>query len=458
MAYKKTVWNNNAKPALNAENLNKIEEQLALDDARIDAITNLPSGSTTADAELIDIRVGANGTTYANAGTAVREQIGQLSNAMENERDVVRFIQNNVGIPFLECEIDETQSIFSYNRPCKSGTVISATIEDVKANFTGAVAISIQKRIAGEWKTLIGVPSPTTSSITTITLDTDVDNVRVVGLIVGDGATVTNFSAKCKLYFGYPKEVTVGANGVFKSILSALKDTPDDVAIHVLKGTYDIYNEYLEYYGADFWDNYNGYAESTDFFTRGLWVGKGRKIHGESGATLMFSNPKTNSSIAANFSIFANDTDVEIDNIIIDIGERTVRYAIHDDFQPKGGNVIFRNLIFKGTPRTGAVIGAGLGVDTTYLIENCIFEEHNGTYDISYHGNTNSNVTDNQCKLTVINCYGTKECWFGWYGVSITKSICIVQNSKFSNISCTAMNENQTNENMQLIAYKNEVG
>ena len=84
------------------------KSELAVERARIDSLSTLPEGSTTGDAELIDLRIGADGVTYGNAGNAVRTQFSDLKGDLDTITSVIDF--------------DEYDGYFA-----ESGSVASAT-------------------------------------------------------------------------------------------------------------------------------------------------------------------------------------------------------------------------------------------------------------------------------------------------------------------------------------------
>lgn len=70
-----------------AETAKKTEVNLV--NARVDNIIALPDGSTTNDARLEDIKVGANGKTYPTPAVAIREQFSDVNNRFEPVENTV---------------------------------------------------------------------------------------------------------------------------------------------------------------------------------------------------------------------------------------------------------------------------------------------------------------------------------------------------------------------------------
>lgn len=111
-------------------------------ESRMDTFTSLSEGSTTGDAELKDIRVGANGITYNNAGDAVRGQYKQL-------KDKITYLETNVTVTDGErghrtnAVLDMSQPIYVSITPTTTNTFnVFITHGETEVQFLTALDIT----------------------------------------------------------------------------------------------------------------------------------------------------------------------------------------------------------------------------------------------------------------------------------------------------------------------------
>lgn len=142
----KTESNNKFASKTELAATNKNISQNATDiqaaNTRIDQIIALPEGSTALDAEVIDIRLGADGKTYPSAGGAVRGQVADLKN------DLSVFSTNTVN----ELYFEKFANLFDKNsavldKTPKSGT--GQTMYDF-SDTTGGFSSEIYKVKQGD--------------------------------------------------------------------------------------------------------------------------------------------------------------------------------------------------------------------------------------------------------------------------------------------------------------------
>lgn len=143
-------------------------EDVAVLEARMDTFTALPAGSTSGDAELMDIRVGADGMTYASAGSAVREQNNKLQKRINYTTNMYR--QELFGGEY-DTVILDAQNTLTHDPYAKSGTceIYGFSTIKIKASgdFNRFIVIGHNSLEAGTpGVKLYQVPNPTVNNFT----------------------------------------------------------------------------------------------------------------------------------------------------------------------------------------------------------------------------------------------------------------------------------------------------
>lgn len=438
------------------------------------AITNIGT-------ELGGIRTGYDGTVYLSAGDAVRAQAMRIDDTLTesgkaadakatgdkilaNRNSIYGGLVSTVPAVIPDYYIANTgRQSASTAYVCTDFVDISNTI-DFTVNCTIYTGVSLvvydnDKNVVlyidGYNASDYGITPATQPQTVNLTTPDNAKYMRASMRVIyytepSDFNIILNSRGLYSL-INHGNTIYVGENEEYTSILEALKATDNSYKIHVKAGTYNIVQEYINYYGSDFWDNYNGYSGSTDYFLRGLWINASREIEFDSKAVVVFDYSGNNQNVPTYFSVFATGYNATIKKLHC-IFNNKCRYAVHDDQGWSAGVNKFINCIFDGTSGYNCTIGGGMGSDMCYIISDCVFINNNGTTDISYHNNGGSTAKN---KIFISNCYGDKDCKMLYHGTSTNITYCVINNNHFRDISKSANTASSLVDNMQLIEWAN---
>ena len=410
------------------------KSELEVERKRIDTFTSLSEGSTTGDAELIDARIGANGVTYANAGTSIRSQIKEVNENINNKiKKSINLLDNS---KWIKGYYVSQQIVDGVKKLVKTEHDDFSYIEiQVKANTSYTVSkyahqIAFGAYVEGEFvlRTAIGTGQTVNESFTfeTYTTDTTIyinkrNSQKFVMLVEG---------RECPKYFieygnevirdiDKPLEWHIGVGKDFETFTECirfLKDDEREKTIYIHQGSYDIFNELGgSYYAMSFTqsdvDNWSNIVD---------WIPPNTNIIGIGKVKLIYTplEQHTNKYASRIFSTINTRGTCTIDNV--EIYCKNGRYCIHDetgsDERFTGAIKRFKNLkcVHHASDDSVATmhqcVGGGLHKSMFIEYENCYFESQHPKYGntFSYHNNNSSMEIEDSSRINIKNCIFVK--------------------------------------------------
>lgn len=223
----------------------------------------------------------------------------------------------------------------------------------------------------------------------------------------------------------------------------------------LLGANIELYAGYKAEKGNDYWENYTGYSQTGDRNDSGLYLHPHVSFNGQQ--HVISFNPTTKTqAMMRDFSPFNLGGDNVLENVIIDIGNRNCRYAIHDDFAIATEGEIIRNVTMIGTGTSPALLGAGVKPYCSYVVENCLCLDNAGDCDILYHSSTQN--VQAASFLAIRNCYCEKDINIKYTGTNQVITPCLVTGCHARAITLSAGSGETPYQNMNLVTWNNETG
>lgn len=263
------------------------------------------------------------------------------------------------------------------------------------------------------------------------------------------------------------KIITVGPNQQYTSLLKAIAENQTTVNTYQLvNAQIDIYQEYIDYYGPDFFTNYVDYS-GADYNKRGYNLKYGDSLISDQKSKITWNYDASNSNVNTWFSPLNLTINNHVKGVHIEVTtDYSCRYIVHDDFafQKDGFNHV-EGCHFKGRSFFFQIVGGGMMLNSEYLYEDCIFEDSGNAVDpsntkeriaITFHNNSQAGAKN---KVTVRNCWTSPELNIRatWLGQSTGISEFIVHGCKTKSVyvKAHALDGSAPNENVKLFEWNN---